>query len=238
MSHPEHDTPPVGEEIHLPGPTLLPLLSAVCITLIVVGTTINPLISIVGLIVFLVTTVCGSATPGVTSRSSRRSTTTSGRRAAARAGVSPAAGRRGTSQAAPAPVHTRTMSRIEMIPTSSEPSTTTRWRNPPRTIVSAACSSDQSVSAKVRLAVRCSATRSASGSCPCATECENVALGDHARPGCIRVHDDRRSDAACPTSPGQHPAGCGRVRRSALLRSSPLKPACFLRMRLQRLSQS
>jgi Flp pilus assembly protein TadB len=57
VSHPEHDTPPVGEEIHLPGPTLLPLLSAVFITLIVVGTTIDPLISVIGLIGFVVTTV-------------------------------------------------------------------------------------------------------------------------------------------------------------------------------------
>ena len=32
--------PPAGEEIHLPGPTLIPLVSAVGITLIVIGTTI------------------------------------------------------------------------------------------------------------------------------------------------------------------------------------------------------
>jgi Flp pilus assembly protein TadB len=45
--------PPAGEEIHLPGPSLLPFLCAIAITLVVVGTTISLIISIVGL-VFLV----------------------------------------------------------------------------------------------------------------------------------------------------------------------------------------
>jgi hypothetical protein len=53
----EQDTPPVGEEIHLPGPTLKPLMCAVGITMMVIGTTLTWLISIVGLIIFLVTTV-------------------------------------------------------------------------------------------------------------------------------------------------------------------------------------
>jgi hypothetical protein len=52
----EGDTPPVGEEIHLPGPTVLPVACAAGITLMVIGTTINWLISIIGLIVFVVTT--------------------------------------------------------------------------------------------------------------------------------------------------------------------------------------
>jgi hypothetical protein len=52
----EHDTPPVGEEIHLPGPTFLPVACAAGITLMVIGTTINWLISIAGLILFVVTT--------------------------------------------------------------------------------------------------------------------------------------------------------------------------------------
>jgi hypothetical protein len=56
MSDAELDTPPVGEEIHLPGPTILPLLSAVSITLIVIGTTINWDFSILGVVVFLITT--------------------------------------------------------------------------------------------------------------------------------------------------------------------------------------
>ncbi len=52
----EHDTPPVGEEIHLPGPTFLPVACAAAITLMVIGTTINWFISIAGLILFVVTT--------------------------------------------------------------------------------------------------------------------------------------------------------------------------------------
>lgn len=57
MSVEEHDVPPVGEEIHLPGPSLLPLLSAISITAMVIGTTISWYVSIVGLILFVVTTV-------------------------------------------------------------------------------------------------------------------------------------------------------------------------------------
>ncbi len=57
MSSVESETPPVGEEIHLPGPSLIPLMSAIGITLIVVGTTLTLILSFVGLIIFLVTTV-------------------------------------------------------------------------------------------------------------------------------------------------------------------------------------
>jgi bacteriorhodopsin len=53
----EQQAPPVGEEIHLPGPTLIPLLCAVGITLAVIGTTINWLFSIIGVIIFLLTTI-------------------------------------------------------------------------------------------------------------------------------------------------------------------------------------
>jgi hypothetical protein len=53
----EQSTPPVGEEIHLPGPTLIPLMSAVGITCIVIGTTINWLIAVLGAIIFIITTV-------------------------------------------------------------------------------------------------------------------------------------------------------------------------------------
>jgi hypothetical protein len=45
------DAPPAGEEIHLPGPTILPFACAVGITLIVIGTTIGLYLSIVGLII-------------------------------------------------------------------------------------------------------------------------------------------------------------------------------------------
>jgi hypothetical protein len=56
VSDAEQDTPPVGEEIHLPGPTILPVISAASITLTIIGTTINWLFSIVGLIGLVVTT--------------------------------------------------------------------------------------------------------------------------------------------------------------------------------------
>ena len=39
MSPLDPEVPPVGEEIHLPGPTILPLLTAVGITLLLVGVT-------------------------------------------------------------------------------------------------------------------------------------------------------------------------------------------------------
>ena len=57
MSRVEPNPPPVGEEIHLPGPTLIPLMSAIGITLIVIGTTLTVILSIIGLIIFVVTTV-------------------------------------------------------------------------------------------------------------------------------------------------------------------------------------
>ena len=45
---PQRDAPPVGEQIHLPGPSILPLLTAVGITLILVGVTLTWFFSIVG----------------------------------------------------------------------------------------------------------------------------------------------------------------------------------------------
>ncbi len=53
----EQSAPEAGEEIHLPGPSLIPFLSAIGITLMVIGTTISWYISIVGLIIFVLTTI-------------------------------------------------------------------------------------------------------------------------------------------------------------------------------------
>jgi hypothetical protein len=53
----DRDAPPAGEEIHLPGPTVLPLVTAVAITLVVIGTTINWILSIVGGIALIVCVV-------------------------------------------------------------------------------------------------------------------------------------------------------------------------------------
>jgi len=51
------DAPPVGEEVHLPEPSLLPILNAVGISLAIVGLTLSPFITGAGLVLFLVTLV-------------------------------------------------------------------------------------------------------------------------------------------------------------------------------------
>jgi hypothetical protein len=57
MNEIESSAPPVGDEIHLPGPSLIPLLTALSITLIVIGTTISIYFTIVGAVLFIITTV-------------------------------------------------------------------------------------------------------------------------------------------------------------------------------------
>lgn len=55
MSDIDDRTPPVGEEIHLPGPSILPLLVAIGLTAMVIGLTIfRWWLSSVGLILFVV----------------------------------------------------------------------------------------------------------------------------------------------------------------------------------------
>ena len=49
--------PPAGEEVHLPGQTAIPLVAAIAITLIVVGTTLGWWLSIVGGVVLVLTLV-------------------------------------------------------------------------------------------------------------------------------------------------------------------------------------
>ena len=56
---PEDRTPPVGEEIHMPGQSVLPIITAAAITLIVVGTTVHLIFpgliwSLVGLVVLII----------------------------------------------------------------------------------------------------------------------------------------------------------------------------------------
>jgi Flp pilus assembly protein TadB len=53
FEHPS-PAPPAGEEIHLPGPSILPLAAAIAITLIVIGTTISLVISGVALVALVV----------------------------------------------------------------------------------------------------------------------------------------------------------------------------------------
>lgn len=54
MSSLDPETPPVGEEIHLPGPSILPLLTAVGITLTLVGITTFIELTVVGVILTIV----------------------------------------------------------------------------------------------------------------------------------------------------------------------------------------
>jgi len=53
----ESDVPPVGEEIHLPGNSAIPLLMTVGITLALIGVTTFLIISVVGTLIFLWTLV-------------------------------------------------------------------------------------------------------------------------------------------------------------------------------------
>ena len=53
MSPLEPDAPPVGEEIHLPGPSILPLLTALGITLMLVGLTTFIELTVIGAILTL-----------------------------------------------------------------------------------------------------------------------------------------------------------------------------------------
>jgi hypothetical protein len=55
MSPLDQQIPPAGEEIHLPGPSILPLLTTVGITLAVVGITISLIFVVAGT---LLTIVC------------------------------------------------------------------------------------------------------------------------------------------------------------------------------------
>jgi hypothetical protein len=51
------DAPPVGEEIHLPGPSIVPFLNAAGLALALVGLTTWWVYSAIGIALFLATTV-------------------------------------------------------------------------------------------------------------------------------------------------------------------------------------
>jgi hypothetical protein len=53
MSPLDPEVPPVGEEIHLPGPSILPVLTAVGITLILVGVTTFIELTVIGVLLTL-----------------------------------------------------------------------------------------------------------------------------------------------------------------------------------------
>ena len=54
MSDVPKPAPPLGEEVHIPGPSILPFVTAIGITLMVIGTTINWIFSGIGLAIFIV----------------------------------------------------------------------------------------------------------------------------------------------------------------------------------------
>jgi hypothetical protein len=53
----EPDAPPAGEQLHLPEPSLVPILNAAGLALALVGLTITFYVSVVGLLLFLFTLV-------------------------------------------------------------------------------------------------------------------------------------------------------------------------------------
>jgi len=57
MSPLDPEIPPVGEEIHLPGPTALPITAAAGLTLVVIGTTIDWIWSVVGAVILIMVVV-------------------------------------------------------------------------------------------------------------------------------------------------------------------------------------
>lgn len=57
MSSPEHESHATGEEIHLPGPSILPLLTAVGITLALVGITTMIELTVIGAVLTIVCVV-------------------------------------------------------------------------------------------------------------------------------------------------------------------------------------
>ena len=57
MAARETDAPPAGEELHLPDPSLVPILSATGVALALVGLTITYYLTAVGVVLFLVTLV-------------------------------------------------------------------------------------------------------------------------------------------------------------------------------------
>ena len=55
MSRPDRGAPPVGEEIHLPGPSLQPLLLAAGVTTLLIGVTTTLFLVIAGALLTLAT---------------------------------------------------------------------------------------------------------------------------------------------------------------------------------------
>jgi hypothetical protein len=57
MAEIETEAPPVGEEVHMPEPSLIPIVNAVGITLAIVGITLSLALTVIGAAIFLVSLV-------------------------------------------------------------------------------------------------------------------------------------------------------------------------------------
>ena len=53
----EQEAPPVGEQVHMPEPSIIPVLNAAGLAMAIVGITISPVLIIFGGVLFLVTAV-------------------------------------------------------------------------------------------------------------------------------------------------------------------------------------
>ncbi len=54
MTEYDENVPPAGEDIHLPGPSVLPLLVAIAVTCMVIGLTLSWWFSIFGVVLFVI----------------------------------------------------------------------------------------------------------------------------------------------------------------------------------------
>ena len=60
MVEPDHTNeaaPPAGEQIHMPAPSLIPVINAAALALAIIGITITPIMVIGGLVVFFATAI-------------------------------------------------------------------------------------------------------------------------------------------------------------------------------------
>ena len=57
MAEIETEAPPVGEEVHMPEPSILPVANAVGVTLSLIGITLSLAVTMIGLVIFLTTLV-------------------------------------------------------------------------------------------------------------------------------------------------------------------------------------
>jgi hypothetical protein len=57
MAEIETEAPPVGEEVHMPEPSLIPVVNAVGITLAIVGITLSLALTIIGATIFVLSLI-------------------------------------------------------------------------------------------------------------------------------------------------------------------------------------